>query len=183
MKNNSNLDAMWETLRETIIHATDVVFSRHWFSEYDCSKNKQSSRFFKLELLISKIVKAFSFGDFLESDCLVKIWLAVDNRETSKFAELVMDGAELSELLRHLSIVKKGYQKSKYYESKASEDAAIKKAIDCHMENFCSDKGRMIKSVLKHLFCKVVLDYLVVNNELVIEPDEVKLKVDEIIKE
>ncbi|KAG9297557.1 hypothetical protein G9A89_007632 [Geosiphon pyriformis] len=41
----------------------------------------------------------------------------------------------------------------------------------------------MIKSILKHPFCKVVLDYLVVDNELVIEPNKVKLKVDKIMED
>ncbi|KAG9307198.1 hypothetical protein G9A89_017026 [Geosiphon pyriformis] len=159
VKNNSDLDAMWEALSETLVHAADV-----------------SSKFFKLEQLISRIVKAFSSGDFLESDRLVKVWLAVDIEEASKFSRLVLGGAGSSELLKHLSIVKKEYQKSKYYESRASEDAVIKKTINHHMENFCSDKGRMIKSVLEHLFYKVILDHLVVNDELVFEPGEIKLK-------
>ncbi|KAG9303546.1 hypothetical protein G9A89_018442 [Geosiphon pyriformis] len=158
------------------MHAADVIFSRHWFSEYDCSKNRQSSKFFKLKLLVSRIIKAFSSGDLLESDRFVKVWSAVDNEKTSKLAGLVLNGAGLSKLLKHLLIVKKEYWKSKYYESRASEDAAIKKTINYYMENFCSDKGRIIKSVLEHLFCKVVLNHLVVDNKLVIEPGEIKLK-------
>ncbi|KAG9299839.1 hypothetical protein G9A89_003383 [Geosiphon pyriformis] len=118
VKNNSNLDPIWEKLRNTIVHAADVVFFRHWFN-------------------------------LLESDQLVKIWSAVDNRKASKFAELVLNGTGSSKLLEHLSI-----------------------AIDYYMENFCSDKRRMIKSVLKHPFHKIVLDHLVVDNELVIEPNE-----------
>ncbi|KAG9297812.1 hypothetical protein G9A89_000117 [Geosiphon pyriformis] len=150
VKNNSDLDVMWKVLSETLVHAADVVFFRHWFT--------------------------FSSGDLLESDQLVKIWLAVDIEEASKFFRLVLGGTSPSKLLKHLSIVKKGYQKSKYYESRASKDAVIKKAIDCCMENFCSDKGKIIKSVLKYLFHKIVLDHLVVNNELVIEPSKIKLK-------
>ncbi|KAG9293954.1 hypothetical protein G9A89_019292 [Geosiphon pyriformis] len=64
-----------------------------------------------------------------------------------------------------------------------AENTAIRKAINHHMENFSSNKEHMIKSILKHLFHKVVLDYLVVDNKLVIDPDEVKLKVDKIMKE
>ncbi|KAG9303716.1 hypothetical protein G9A89_018613 [Geosiphon pyriformis] len=182
MKNNSNLDTMWEALKKTLMHAADVVFSKHWLSEYNCSRNRQSLKFFKLELLILRIVKAFSSGDLLESNWLIKVWSVVNNKKASKFARLVLNGADLLELLKYLSIVKKGYWKSKYYESRASEDAVIKKTINHHIKNFCFDKERMIKSILEHSFYKIILDHLVIDNELVIEPDKVKLKVDEIME-
>ncbi|KAG9299922.1 hypothetical protein G9A89_009650 [Geosiphon pyriformis] len=79
---------------------------------------------------------------------------------------MVLVGVSLMEVVKHLSIVKKTYWKFKYFESKASENAAIRKAIDQCMDNFCFDKGLMIKSILDCPFCKVVLDYLVVNDEL-----------------
>ncbi|KAG9305683.1 hypothetical protein G9A89_022605 [Geosiphon pyriformis] len=41
----------------------------------------------------------------------------------------------------------------------------------------------MIKSILECLFCKIVLDYLVVNNVIVVEPEEIKLKNNKIMKE
>ncbi|KAG9294844.1 hypothetical protein G9A89_008536 [Geosiphon pyriformis] len=88
----------------------------------------------------------------------------------------------LIEVVKHLSMVKKRYRKSKYFESKASKNAAIKKAIDWHMDNFCSDKRLIIKSILDCPFCKIVLDYLVVDDELVVKPDKVKLKVNEIME-
>ncbi|KAG9303010.1 hypothetical protein G9A89_006227 [Geosiphon pyriformis] len=55
-------------------------------------------------------------------------------------------------------------------------------AINRRMESFESNKGHTIRSVLEWLFCKVVLDYLVVGKELILEPDHVKDKVDEIIE-
>ncbi|KAG9290019.1 hypothetical protein G9A89_010325 [Geosiphon pyriformis] len=42
---------------------------------------------------------------------------------------------------------------------------------------------RMIKSILDWLFHKVVLDHLVVDDKMIIEPKEVKLKVNEIMEE
>ncbi|KAG9291253.1 hypothetical protein G9A89_021755 [Geosiphon pyriformis] len=125
----------------------------------------------------------FSSGDLLESDKLVKIWLIVDIKEASKFSGLVLSGIGLLELLKHLSIVKKEYWKFKYYKLKASENTVIKKTIDCYIENFCSDKGRIIKSVLECPFCKVILDYLVMNNKLVFKSGKVKLKINKIMKE
>ncbi|KAG9307014.1 hypothetical protein G9A89_003065 [Geosiphon pyriformis] len=110
------------------------------------------------------------------------IWLAIDVVKASKIDGMVFNNVNLMKLIKHLLVIKKGYHKSKYCESKTAENTAIRKAIDCYMENFCFDKKKMIKSILKHPFCKVVLDHLVVDNELVIEPNEIKLKINRIMK-
>ncbi|KAG9294854.1 hypothetical protein G9A89_008546 [Geosiphon pyriformis] len=167
-QNNGDLNTMWV--------AANVVFFKHWYSAFDCLKNKQSSRFFKLKLLIVKIIKAWVFGDFLNFDYLIGVWLKINEVEVSKTANIVLINVSLMKVVKHLSIIKKKYQKSKYLESKTSENAVIKKAIDWCINNFCSDKGLMIKSILNCPFCKVVLDYLVIDNKLVVESDKVKLK-------
>ncbi|KAG9307274.1 hypothetical protein G9A89_017102 [Geosiphon pyriformis] len=179
---NGNLNTMWKILEEAIVQAADTVFFRIWYSEYNCLRNKQSSKFFKLELLVTKVVKYRNSGDFLNFNHLIKVWLAVDTVEASKVNNMVLNSISLVKLIKHLSVVKKGYHKFKYYKFKVAENTAIRKAIDCHIENFCSDKGKIIKSILKHPFYKIVLDYLVVDNKLVIESNEVKLKIDKIMK-
>ncbi|KAG9296453.1 hypothetical protein G9A89_015045 [Geosiphon pyriformis] len=112
----------------------------------------------------------------------VNIWLAVNAVEAFKVNSMILNGVNSMELIKHLLVIKKRYCKSKYYESKTTGDTAIRKAIDHYMENFCPDKRKMIKSILECPFCKVVLDYLVVDNELVIEPNKMKLKVDKIME-
>ncbi|KAG9297612.1 hypothetical protein G9A89_011127 [Geosiphon pyriformis] len=92
---------------------------KKWFKDYDSFFTKESSRFHKLELLVSRL---------------------------------------------------------------HAEESYIKWAITSRMESFELDKGHIIRNVLEHLFCKVVLDHLVVGNELVLEPDLVKSRVDEIIE-
>ncbi|KAG9293138.1 hypothetical protein G9A89_001765 [Geosiphon pyriformis] len=179
---NSNLNTMWKMLKKVIVQAANTVFSKIWYSEYDCLRNKQSFKFFKLELLITKIVKCWNCGNFLNFNCLIKVWLTIDVVEASKINNMILNGISLMELIKHLSVMRKKYHKSKYCESKIVEDAAIRKAIDCHMKNFCSDKEKMIKSILEHLFCKMVLDHLVVDDKLVIEPNKMKLKIDKIMK-
>ncbi|KAG9292217.1 hypothetical protein G9A89_023937 [Geosiphon pyriformis] len=67
-------------------------------------------------------------------------------------------------------------------ESRHTEKACIKAAINKRMESFESDKGYTIRSVLEHFFHKVVLDHLVVSNELVLEPSLVKSRVDGIME-
>ncbi|KAG9303856.1 hypothetical protein G9A89_021438, partial [Geosiphon pyriformis] len=44
------------------------------------------------------------------------------------------------------------------------------------------NKSHTIRSVLKHPFCKMVLNHLVVDDELILEPDLVKFKVDIIME-
>ncbi|KAG9292461.1 hypothetical protein G9A89_002945 [Geosiphon pyriformis] len=63
-----------------------------------------------------------------------------------------------------------------------SANASIRLAIDKRMESFELDKNHTIRTVLKYSFCKVVLDYLVVDDKLILEPAPVKSKIDEIMK-
>ncbi|KAG9294384.1 hypothetical protein G9A89_001889 [Geosiphon pyriformis] len=114
-----------------MVRAADAIFSRHWFSEFDCLKNRHLSRFLELELLVAK--------------------------------------------------VRKSYRKSKYYKSRVVRDTAIQSAINKHMENFSSNKGGMIWSILEQSFCKVVLDHLVIGDELVLDPTKVKSRVNSIM--
>ncbi|KAG9285010.1 hypothetical protein G9A89_009820 [Geosiphon pyriformis] len=113
----------------------------------------------------------------------ILVWLVINVVKASKVNSMVLNNVSSMKLIKHLLVIKKEYHKSKYYESKIVEDTAIRKTIDYCMENFCSDKKKMIKSILKCLFHKVVLDHLVMDNELVIEPNKVKLKIDKIMEE
>ncbi|KAG9289268.1 hypothetical protein G9A89_007513 [Geosiphon pyriformis] len=63
------------------------------------------------------------------------------------------------------------------YKSKLAQET-----IEKRMEKFCFDKDSIIRSVLGWPFWKAVLDHLVVDDELVLESEEVKLKIDRIIK-
>ncbi|KAG9306907.1 hypothetical protein G9A89_000775 [Geosiphon pyriformis] len=112
----------------------------------------------------------------------ILVWLAIDGAEASKIDSIILTGVSSMELIKHLSIIRKKYQRSKYCESKIAKDTVIRKTINRYMENFCSDKEGMIKNILECLFCKVVLDYLVVDDELVVEPKKVMLKVDKIME-
>ncbi|KAG9302169.1 hypothetical protein G9A89_020603 [Geosiphon pyriformis] len=111
-----------------------------------------------------------------------KVWLAIDEVEASKINSMILTSVSSMDLIKHLSVIRKKYHKFKYCKSKIAKDTTIRKTIDQHMERFCSNKERMIKSVLKCLFYKIVLDHLVVNDELVFEPNEIKLKIDEIME-
>ncbi|KAG9293685.1 hypothetical protein G9A89_019022 [Geosiphon pyriformis] len=128
------------------------------------------------ELLVAKVVKCWNSGNLLNFNHLIKVWLTIDVIEASKVNGMVLNGVSLMKLIKYLLVIRKGYHKSKYCEFKVGENTTIRKAIDHHIKNFCSDKEKMIKSILECPFRKVVLDHLVIDDELVIEPNEVKLK-------
>ncbi|KAG9287535.1 hypothetical protein G9A89_019596 [Geosiphon pyriformis] len=69
-----------------------------------------------------------------------------------------------------LSKVKKIYCSLKLAELRHGKESQIKLAINKKMESFELNKDYTIQSVLECPFCKVILDHLVVNDELILEP-------------
>ncbi|KAG9304587.1 hypothetical protein G9A89_020151 [Geosiphon pyriformis] len=164
-----NLDVMWSLLKKMLVNSANRTFFRCWFNEFQCSKNKHSSKFLGLELLIVKIVKKFGSANTSDFDCLVRKWSTLNADKALVLVDMVQSSQKKVNILKFLSIIKRGYRKSKMYESKLLQEASIRDAIGKCMEKFCSDKGSMIRSVLDQPFQKVVLDYLVVNDEFVLE--------------
>ncbi|KAG9294668.1 hypothetical protein G9A89_008147 [Geosiphon pyriformis] len=169
-----DLDAMWSLLKKVVVNSVNEIFSRHWFCDFQCSKNKHSSKFLSLELLVAKIVKCLTSVDTSGFNQFVKKWSALDAGKALILVDMVHGGQKVKDLLSYLSLVRKEYRKSKMFKSKLLQEATIRKAIEKRMEQFCLDKGSMIKSV--------VLDYLVVNDELILEPEEIRSSVDKIME-
>ncbi|KAG9298322.1 hypothetical protein G9A89_002810 [Geosiphon pyriformis] len=167
---------------EAVVEFADEMFSKHWFSKFKGPKNKHSSKFFGLELLVAKIVKKFCSGGLSDVNLLVSKWLTLDNAKTCAFSDLVSSGVKSDVIVKHLSLICRDYRRAKMFESRFAKETSIRKAINRHMDNFCSEKSSMIRSVLDRPFHKVVLDHLVVDDELVLEPKEVKMSVDKIIE-
>ncbi|KAG9305206.1 hypothetical protein G9A89_010714 [Geosiphon pyriformis] len=180
-EDSGNLDGMWEMLANVMTASADKIFSRHWYSEFDCAKNRLSSKFSRLELLVAKLLKVLRQDDTLGFDHLADSWFKVDPSEAFKVFGMVTDGVGSAGLISHLSKIRKQYRKFKYCESEVAKRFAIRDAIVKHMEKFKTDKGGMIRSILEQSFHKVVLDHLVVGDSLILEPEKVKLKVDDIM--
>ncbi|KAG9290066.1 hypothetical protein G9A89_010372 [Geosiphon pyriformis] len=180
-KNLGDLNAMWELLEKVLTKSVDSIFSKYWYSIFDCFRNKHLSRFYRLELLIAKIVKALSVGDSLRFVCLAKIWSVLDDVESSKISGLLDACSNSVEVFKQLSVVKKHYHKVKYIESELVKNVSINRAISKHMDDFVLRKGNMISSILECFFYKVVLDHLVLDGDLILELAEVKTKVDNIM--
>ncbi|KAG9284212.1 hypothetical protein G9A89_020223 [Geosiphon pyriformis] len=135
-----------------------------------------------IELLIAKIVKNLESDDAFRFDYFVEKWLTLDANKALVLKDMVHADQKIIDILKYLSIVRKEYRKSKIYELKLAQEAFIRAAIEKHMKKFCLDKSSIIKSVLDRPFQKVVLDHLLVDDELVLDSDRVKLNVDRIME-
>ncbi|KAG9284324.1 hypothetical protein G9A89_007479 [Geosiphon pyriformis] len=92
------------------------------------------------------------------------------------------DGSNFDLIHSALAKARKSYCSFKLLESKRTEEFLIKQAIGKRMESFELNKRHTIRSILECSFHEVVLDYLVVEDELILEPDLVKSKVDKIME-
>ncbi|KAG9298996.1 hypothetical protein G9A89_020309 [Geosiphon pyriformis] len=155
-------DSKWKSFRN-VTSANAKMFANKFAAAVQLSDLDVIDflRFYRLELLVFKLVKTFR----LVSSSL---FLLDSNFDTIRLA---------------LIKVKKFYHSSKLLEFKHAEETSIKAAINKRIESFESDKDHTIRSILEHFFCKVVLNYLVVGDELVLEPSLVKSKVDEIMED
>ncbi|KAG9306566.1 hypothetical protein G9A89_004763 [Geosiphon pyriformis] len=164
----SDLDAMWSVVHKIMVLSTSEVFKKKWFKEFNNVFTKDSSRFHKLELLVLKIIKVSRVECAVDFASLMKCWASVDSVNALIIQNLVDSG------------VKSGHVHSALLGS--TKEANIRSAISRRMESFEINKDHMIRSVLERLFHKIVLDHLVIDNKLVLEPDLVKSKVDAIME-
>ncbi|KAG9291583.1 hypothetical protein G9A89_022002 [Geosiphon pyriformis] len=134
-----------------------------------------------LELLIAKIVKTLSVSDSLRFVRLVKIWSVLNDAESSKISGLLNTCSNSVEVFKQLSVARKHYHKAKYVKSELAKNAFINKTIGKCMDDFVLGKDNIISSILEHSFHKVVLDYLVLDKDLILKLAEVKAKVDNIM--
>ncbi|KAG9288468.1 hypothetical protein G9A89_015674 [Geosiphon pyriformis] len=170
-KECSDLNAMWDAIHRTMCFSANEVFKKKWFKESDGVFTKCLSRFYRLELLVSKLVKASCSVNYNKFVSLLDIWGFFDSINASVVRSLFLLGSPFNSIRSTLSKVRKSYRASKLLESKCTEDFQIRLAINKRMESFESNKGHTIRSVLKQPFCKMVLDHLVVENEMILEPD------------
>ncbi|KAG9307666.1 hypothetical protein G9A89_023231 [Geosiphon pyriformis] len=162
--------------------ATDGTFKKKWFKSFNSVFTKISFRFHKLELLVSKLVRALCLVFSDDFVFLLEIWDRLDSIGALAVKSLLLLGSNFDVIHSALAKARKLYCSSKLLESKRTEESSIKQVINKRMESFELDKGHTIKGVLEHPFCKVVLDYLVVKNKLILESDLVKPKIDKIME-
>ncbi|KAG9297499.1 hypothetical protein G9A89_020901 [Geosiphon pyriformis] len=159
----SDLDVMWSIVCKIMVFSANEVFKKKWFKEFNDVFTKVSLRFHKLELLVSKIIKASRVRCAVDFASLMKLWTSLDGVKASIVQNLVNFGVESGCVCSALSGVRKSYRASKLVESQSAKEANIKSAISRRMESFEMNKDHMIRSVLERPFHKIVLNYLVVD--------------------
>ncbi|KAG9287460.1 hypothetical protein G9A89_023832 [Geosiphon pyriformis] len=179
----SDLDVMWDVIREIMVLSADGIFKKKWFKDFDRPFSKEFSKFHKLELLVSKIFKVSHEGDIVGFFSFMDCWASLDSVKALVIRNLVDSGMDSGHVFSALSSARKSYRASKLVESQIAKETNIRSAIDKRMKSFEVNKDHTIRSVLERPFHKVVLNYLVVDGELVLEPDQVKSKVDIIMEE
>ncbi|KAG9289883.1 hypothetical protein G9A89_015463 [Geosiphon pyriformis] len=152
------------------------------FKGFDDVFTKESLRFHKLELLVSKIVKALYKKSVVNFDFFIRCWISLDNLKALVVQNVVDSGVGSDHICSALFGVKRSYCAAKLAEFLRAKEANIRFAIDKRIESFKVNKSHIIRNVLEYLFCKVVLDHLIVNDELILKPDLVKSKMDVIMK-
>ncbi|KAG9305537.1 hypothetical protein G9A89_003600 [Geosiphon pyriformis] len=138
--------------------------------------------FHKLKLLVFKLVKASHLVDYDEFVSLLDTWGSFDSVNAFVVRSFFLSESLFDSICSALSKVRKSYHALKLLKSKRAENSQIRSAINKRMKSFELNKGHTIRSVLEQPFCKVVLNHLVVGDEIILEPNPVKSKVDEIMK-
>ncbi|KAG9300877.1 hypothetical protein G9A89_015333 [Geosiphon pyriformis] len=141
------------------------MFKKKWFKSFDDVFTKNSSRFHRLKLLVSRIVKT-----------------SCEESVASAIQDIVDSGAGSNHIHSALFGTRKFYHTAKLAKFLSAKKVNIRSAIDKRIESFEVNKSHMIRSILERPFHKVVLDHLIVNDELILEPDLVKSKVDIIME-
>ncbi|KAG9284394.1 hypothetical protein G9A89_023651 [Geosiphon pyriformis] len=92
-----NLNAMWSMICKVMLLSVDeMIFRRKWFKSFDGIFIKESSRFHKLKLLVSKIIKVFCEEDSNRFAFLMRCWDSLNNVKTSIVQEIVVFGASFN---------------------------------------------------------------------------------------
>ncbi|KAG9291303.1 hypothetical protein G9A89_021805 [Geosiphon pyriformis] len=178
----SDVDTMWNIVRKIMVLSAGGTFKKKWFKGFNSVFTRTSSRFYKLELLVSKLVKASHLASSDDFASLLEVWHRLDSPGASEVKSLFLSGSNFDIIHSALAKARKSYCSLKFLESKRAEKSSIKQAIGKRMESFELNKSHTIRSVLECPFRKMVLDHLVVEEELILEPDLVKSKVDKIMK-
>ncbi|KAG9285432.1 hypothetical protein G9A89_010907 [Geosiphon pyriformis] len=161
-----DLGAMWNVIRKIMVLSAGGAFKKRWFKDFNTVRNKVLSRFHKLELLVSKLVKASYLNSSVSFALLLGTWDNFDSAGALTVRSMFFSGAKFDKIYSALTKVKRLYHSSKLLESKRTKKIHIRQAITNRMKSFELNKGCTIRNVLECPFCKVVLNHLVVGDDL-----------------
>ncbi|KAG9299238.1 hypothetical protein G9A89_013886 [Geosiphon pyriformis] len=168
----SDLDAMWDIVCKIMIFSADGAFKKKWFKSYNRMFTKESFKLHNLEILVSKIVKTSCKVNSSQFESLLRHWVFLNSDKAFVVWNFMSSGANLDHICSVLCGVRRSYHASKLAESLQAKELDIRSAIEKKMENFVVNKDHTIYSVLEYPFCKVVLDHLVSDGNLILDPME-----------
>ncbi|KAG9289774.1 hypothetical protein G9A89_015354 [Geosiphon pyriformis] len=152
-------------IRKIMVLLAGSTFKKKWFKSFDMVHNRVSSRFHKLELLVSKLVKASHLSSSVSFALLLVTWDNLNSAGALSVKFMFHSGAKFDDICSALAKARRLYYSSKLLKSNCAEESHIRQAINNRIESFELDKSHTIRSVLECLFHKVVLNYLVINDE------------------
>ncbi|KAG9304618.1 hypothetical protein G9A89_020182 [Geosiphon pyriformis] len=171
-----DINGMWTLLCQVMCSAVETILIKTQSRNSELVKTAASSRFYKLELLVAKILNVYKSRNLEKFQDLVDKWVDLDFDQAVKFKSSLDNSYDSVLVEQSLVCFRKLYRSHKFLDSKATEDSQIQMAINKHIEAFVDNKGQIIRSVLERPFKKITLDHLVNNRNLVLEPDLVKRK-------
>ncbi|KAG9306569.1 hypothetical protein G9A89_004766 [Geosiphon pyriformis] len=151
----SDLNAMWDVVHKIIVLLINEMFKKRWFKGFDNVFIRKSSRYHKLEFLVSKIIKTLHVENVVNFDSFMKYWVSLDNVKASVIQNVVDSGAGFGCVCSALCNTKKAYCTSKLTEFLRAKKTIIRAVIDKRIESFEINKSYTIRSVLEHSFYKV----------------------------
>ncbi|KAG9292763.1 hypothetical protein G9A89_001293 [Geosiphon pyriformis] len=158
---------------KAICFSVNEVFLKTWSKNFDSGFTKCFSHYYRLKLLVSKLVKALCSVSSNEFVFLLDVWVSLDSVNAFVIKSFFLLRSYFDAIRSALAKVRKSYHFLKMIELLV---------IDKRMKNFELNKGQTIRSVLEQPFCKVILNHLIVNEDLILEPGLVKFYVDRIME-
>ncbi|KAG9298554.1 hypothetical protein G9A89_018913 [Geosiphon pyriformis] len=160
-------------VRKAICFLVNEVFLKTWSKNFNGGFTKCFSHYHRLKLLVSKLVKTLCSVLSNKFVFLLDVWVSLDSVNASAINFFFLLRSHFDAIRSALTKVRKSYYSLKMIELLV---------IDKRMKNFELNKGQTIRSVLEQPFCKVILNHLIVNENLILEFGLVKFHVDKIME-
>ncbi|KAG9292350.1 hypothetical protein G9A89_015220 [Geosiphon pyriformis] len=132
-------DTVKDVICKILVLSAGGTFKKRWFKSFDTVHNRVLFRFYMLELLVSKLVKASCLSS---SDNL-------DSADVLLVKSMFYSGAKFDNIHSALAKAKRLYHFSKLLKSKCAEESHIRQAINNRMESFELDKSHTIRIISK----------------------------------
>ena len=166
------INKAWNVLKDVILTTANENFTKKYLNT-KCAKSKQGMIIYKMENLITKLIKRMEQG--LNYQDLIEKWINIKEEDAKEFQQSTDPIATAKEF-------RKCYRKEKHLLEKKHQEQIIRKAIDQRCKSFNQVKRPTINSALNRFSKSIEVDHLIIEQEIVTDPQEVKVSIDEIMK-